>query len=428
MRSGARHEVTCGKLAQLNPMTRALKFLFVSNGHGEDAIGARLAEDVIRVARERQINIQLEAVPIVGCGDAYERVGVKVSGPRWLPPSGGFTFTSLARFLEDWRDGMRAKTHQQHWAVRRSKPDVVIVVGDVYALWVTFSFAFKEASPRVWQVQPLVSRYYQDGMTAQDRLERLNRVTVDSFTGVERRFMRRVERVYARDQRTADWLHELGVPQANFVGNLMMDALEPELELQPVLDGRPVLALLPGTRDDHLESLPKMLTAVALLPEFQVFAALSQASANLELPRGWIWTAPTEAERAVTASRVALHESGARVPILERAFAALLHASSLVLGTSGTGNEQAVGLGKPVIGFPTRGPQYTLNFARAQGRLLGPGLTLLEGATPELISSTVRAVVNDPTKLEAIKQIGFDRMGLPGGSRRVAKEILTRVV
>jgi uncharacterized protein (TIGR03492 family) len=409
-------------------MTRSIKILFVSNGHGEDAIGSRLARDVLEVARESQTAVELEAVPIVGRGDAYQQVGVKVSGPRWLPPSGGFTFTSLSRFLGDWRDGMRAKTHQQHWAVRRSKPDVVIVVGDVYALWVTFSFAFKEASPLVFQVQPLVSRYYQDGMTAQDRLERLNRVTVDSFTGVERGYMRRVERVYARDQRTADWLVELGVPQASFVGNLMMDALEPELELHPVLDGRPVLALLPGTRDDHVESLPKMLTAAALLPELQTFAALAQPSEKLELPQGWTWTAPTLAERTVTATRVALHESGARVPILERAFAALLHASSLVLGTSGTGNEQAVGLGVPVIGFPTRGPQFTKNFARAQKRLLGAGLTLLEQANPQIIAATARALRNDAAKLEAVKKAGFERMGSPGGSRRVAQEILARVL
>jgi uncharacterized protein (TIGR03492 family) len=406
-------------------MTRALKILFISNGHGEDAIGSRLAKDVFEVAREKNLGVMLEAVPIVGRGDAYERVGVQVSGPRWSPPSGGFTFTAWSRFLEDWRDGMREKTHQQHWAVRRSKPDVVIVVGDVYALWVTFSFAFKEATPRVFQVQPLVSRYYQDGMTAQDRFERLNRVTVDSFTGVERSFMRRVERVYARDQRTADWLHELGVPQASFAGNLMMDALEPELELHPVLDGRPVLALLPGTRDDHLESLPKMLEAVALLPELQTFAALSHASQKLELPRGWAWSTPTEIERAVSAARVALHDSGARVPLLGGAFAALLRASNLVLGTSGTGNEQAVGLGVPVIGFPTSGPQFTRNFARAQGRLLGAGLTLLEdGVTPEQLASEARAVLSDPVKLEAVKKTGLERLGLAGGSRRVAIEIL----
>ena len=99
-------------------------------------------------------------------------------------------------------------------------------------------------------------------MTAQDRLARANRVTVDSFTAPDRWYMKRVEKIWARDARTSEWLHELGLPQADFAGNVMMDLLEPELDLKPLLDadgsGRPVLALLPGTRDDYRESLPRM--------------------------------------------------------------------------------------------------------------------------------------------------------------------------
>jgi uncharacterized protein (TIGR03492 family) len=384
-----------------------MKILFVSNGHGEDAIGAFLAKTMLELAPD----LEIEAVPIVGRGNVYEQAGIRVLGPRWSPPSGGFTFTSLDLFLKDWRDGMRQKTHEQHWAIRNSRADAVMIVGDVYALWVTFSFAFKDAKPRVFQYQPLVSRYYQDGMNASDKLERSSRVTVDSFVLPERLYMKRVEKVFTRDERSAAWLRELGVAHAKFAGNIMMDLLTPELELPT--DTRPVVALLPGTRSDYLFSLPIMLETAALLPEFQTIAAFS---GKLELPSTWVWTSGNF-------SRVARHDSGIEVPMLEHGFAALLHAASVVLGTSGTGNEQAVGLGKPVVGFPTQGPQYLEGFAKAQKRLLGAGLTL-EQANPENLARAVKTAHQDQNFRTQVKQTGLERMGLPGGAKRIALEIL----
>ena len=55
-----------------------MKVLVVSNGHGEDAIGARLAREL----RDLDARVELEAVPLVGRGLAYEGVVDRVSGPR----------------------------------------------------------------------------------------------------------------------------------------------------------------------------------------------------------------------------------------------------------------------------------------------------------------------------------------------------------
>lgn len=109
--------------------------------------------------------------------------------------------------------------------------------------------------------------------------------------------------------------------------------------------------------------------------------------------------------------------------MLEHGFAALLQAASVVLGTSGTGNEQAVGLGKPVIGFPTTGPQYLEGFAKAQKRLLGVGLTL-ESANPELLARAVKIAHQNQDFRAQVKQAGLERMGLPGGAKRIALEVL----
>jgi uncharacterized protein (TIGR03492 family) len=405
-----------------------MKLLFVSNGHGEDAIGGRLAQEFRKLAP----NLELAAMPIVGRGMPYERAGIPVLGPRWELPSGGFTFTSLELLLGDWRDGMYQKTHEQHWAVRNANADTVLVVGDVYALWVTFSFAFKnQKTPRVFQVQPLVSRSYQDHMTAQDRLERANRVTVDSFTAPDRWFMKRVEKIWARDARTAAWLHELGLPQASFTGNVMMDLLEPECDLAPLLDAngsdRPVLALLPGTRDDYRESLPRMLELITQLRdqlEVQAFAAFPGDLNRLELPQGWTWTEPSLLERDASTERTAVYGT-TRVPMLRNAFAALLHASQAVLGTAGTANEQAVGLGKPTVAFPTNGPQFTGSFARAQKRLLGDGLILVPNDTDQIVNGVRQALTLEAR--DAAKRAGLERMGTPGGANKIVLEVLEKL-
>ena len=410
-----------------------MKLLLISNGHGEDAIGGRLAREFRKLAP----NLELAAVPIVGRGMPYERAGIPVLGPRWELPSGGFTFTSFDLLLGDWRDGMYQKTHEQHWAVRNANADAVLVVGDVYALWVTFSFAFKNGrKPRVFQVQPLVSRSYQDNMTAQDRLERANRVTVDSFTAPDRWYMKRVEKIWARDARTSEWLHEFGLPQADFAGNVMMDLLEPECDLQAVLDAngsasksdRPVLALLPGTRDDYRESLPRMLEVVAQLPkhqlEVQAFAAFPGDLNRFELPDSWTWTEPSVLERQASAERTALNGQ-VRVPMLRNAFAALLHASEVALGTAGTANEQAVGLGKPTVAFPTNGPQFTGSFARAQKRLLGDGLILVPNQTDQILQGVRQALT--PEARAAAKQAGLERMGTPGAANKIVLEVLEKL-
>lgn len=400
-----------------------MKLLFVSNGHGEDAIGGHLTRTLFTL----DSSLEIEAMPIIGRGMPYERAGVRVLGPRMDLPSGGFTFTSLKLFWNDWNAGMRQMCHDQFWAIRRAQPDAVIVVGDVYALWASLRFTRTDGrKPPVFQYQPLVSVRYREGMSAQDWFDRLNRVTVDGFVSLERHWMRSVNRVYTRDEPSAAWLRDHAVPQAQCVGNLMMDLLEPERDMASILTGQPVVLLLPGSRDDYLFSMPLMLEVVQHLEGVQIMAAFTGDVSRLRLPPNWLWINPTPMECEASADRVAIHAGGVRVPILRDAFAAALHAAQVVIGTTGTANEQAVGLGKPVIGFPTRGPQYLEPFARAQRRLLGPGLILTQPDALEVLAA-VRAALTNPEWLEVARHSGLERMGVAGGATKLAREVLEAV-
>jgi uncharacterized protein (TIGR03492 family) len=114
------------------------------------------------------------------------------------------------------------------------------------------------------------------------------------------------------------------------------------------------------------------------------------------------------------------------------AFAEIMTASDIVVGMAGTAIEQAVGLGKPVIQIPGKGPQFTYRFAEAQMRLLGPSVQTIgtTAATPETIARSATAIdrtLNDRTYLDACLVAGLDRVGTVGGSAAMAAEFWNRV-
>jgi uncharacterized protein (TIGR03492 family) len=92
------------------------------------------------------------------------------------------------------------------------------------------------------------------------------------------------------------------------------------------------------------------------------------------------------------------------------------HHAKVALGTVGTANEQAAGLG-----IPTPGPQFTLGFAQRQRRLLGPALTLAK-PEPTEIAQAVRAVLEEE-RYRLASAAGKERIGTPGALPRIAEEI-----
>jgi hypothetical protein len=91
---------------------------------------------------------------------------------------------------------------------------------------------------------------------------------------------------------------------------------------------------------------------------------------------------------------------------------------------AGTATEQFVGLGKPAIAIPGKGPQFTPAFAEAQTRLLGPSLILVE--QPDKVASVVQQLLHDPDWLQLIAENGSQRMGQPGAASRIANCLMER--
>ncbi|PTA66897.1 lipid-A-disaccharide synthase-related protein [Deinococcus arcticus] len=390
--------------------------LIVSNGYAEDLIGAALARELARAGRG-----PVWALPLVGEGRAYQGAA-QLQGPHLSLPSGGFPFGSVANLRADLRAGLLTVSLRQWAAARRLGAQVaqVIVVGDTYALLVGTLAARAVPGARgprlpLTHLQPLVSAHYARGMTPLDHLRELNALGANLFMPWEVALARRARRVYTRDQPSAAQLARRGV-NATYRGSFALDILPPpERDLSPLLDSRPVLALLPGQRGDAAFSLPLMLEAAAALPELQAVVAFAGPLSGLPPLPGW-----TRDE--VDGAALWLGRDQTRVLVLRGAFAAVVRRAALALGTAGTAAEQAAGLGVPVVGFPTPGPQYVAGFARRQARLLGRALTVAEPRAAA-VAGAARALLTDPRRRAAAVQDGRARIGEPGALPAVVAEL-----
>jgi uncharacterized protein (TIGR03492 family) len=112
--------------------TKAL-VLFISNGHGEDLN----ASECLRVFRQKYPNVEVAALPIVGEGNAYRRLGVEMPiGPTKSLPSGGFVYMDRFKLLADLRSGLLSLLWQQiNAAIAYGKNcDLVFAAGDIVSL------------------------------------------------------------------------------------------------------------------------------------------------------------------------------------------------------------------------------------------------------------------------------------------------------
>ncbi|MFK7601456.1 lipid-A-disaccharide synthase-related protein [Deinococcus sp. SM5_A1] len=380
--------------------------LFISNGTAEDLIGARLAG---------LLTGEIRSAPLVGEGRAYAAAEANRVGRVLHLPSGGFPFGSLNNLKADLRAGLIGDSLGQ-WrdAVRGARgAGAVVVVGDAYALMVGTVAARINKLPLI-HVQTLLSAQYLDGLGLRGALRELNALGANLPMPYELRLARGADAVFVRDAATQRHYRRRGVP-ARFAGSFAMDVLdrpEHELNLPP---GRPVLALLPGSREDHRESLPVMLRAAALLPEVAALVAWPHDWEAVTLPDGWTLEIRNDAEALATGE-------GASIRLLRGAFGAVAQAADIAIGTSGTANEQLAGLGVPVVAFATSGPQYTEGFARRQGRLLGAALRVV-GADPQELAAEVRSTLGNGSKRARAALDGLTRIGPAGALPVIAAEI-----
>jgi uncharacterized protein (TIGR03492 family) len=226
---------------------------------------------------------------------------------------------------------------------------------------------------------------------------------------------RRASRIFARDPDTAQALAATGLP-AVALGNVMMDLVEGAGETFGLSPNAQVVTLLPGSRADapgNAVLLARAAQAIAAEePGVRFLLAVAPTVAVEDVLRRLPQAEPNEGGATV---------GGARF-VLTSAFADAVARASVIIGMAGTANEQAAGLGRPVVAFPGPGTQFTPAFLQMQHRLLGDAL-LPTRDWREAAAAVVR-LLRDPDERELRGAAGRARMGPPGASARISAALL----
>ena len=395
--------------------------LLLSNGHGEDLSGAKIAEALM--AR----GIAVEALPLVGHGRPYRQAGVPVLGRTRECSTGGLGYTSLAGQLREiWEGQWTYLVGRLLWLARhRRRFQRVVGVGDLLAVlgaWL--------GGPGAAVYLVAYSSHYE------------GRLRLPWPCGALLRSPRTVQ-IWSRDALTAHQLSAQLGKQVVFAGNPFLDGV---MEVSQATPQGQSLALLPGSRmPEALQNLSLMLQVVSRLPialakgqqqgqPLRIQAALvssltAEAIETMAAPLGW----------QLDPGRSLLRRGPWQVELGWGQFAAILNRADLALASAGTASEQAVGLGKPVLQLCGRGPQFTATFAEAQRRLLGPGVSCATGkpgsaavlqATADLAAQHLAAQADPeagPAWRRQLAALGAERIGAAGGSAQIATAIMDRI-
>lgn len=371
-------------------MTRRRSVLIVSNGHGEDAVGAALA-------RRLPADVLIRAFPLVGLGGAYG--AIPLLEPRHLLPSGGFALRGGWRHLwADLRAGGAALWLGQRRALRaQRRVNLVIGIGDTYCLWMA-----SLARPKVVFVATAKSE------------------SSDPHRALERSIIRRAARlVFARDGVTARALALYGIA-ARWVGNVLMDTIADAGPAPHLAGGLPTVTLLPGSRSDAAVTLPHLLRLCELVGRRGAVGFMCALAPHLD--HAALTTAARRVGWSVEDDTLRL---GGTTVALTHAFRSAVTAADVVVGLAGTANEQAAGLGKPVVAFPGPGMQYTTRFLGLQRRLLGDALVGASGWRDA--ADAVLRLLADGEERRRRGEVGKARMGGPGAVAQIAAEVARMV-
>ncbi|OGC09153.1 hypothetical protein A3J90_07670 [candidate division WOR-1 bacterium RIFOXYC2_FULL_37_10] len=361
------------------------KVLFLSNGHGEDQTAAKIIEKL-------PPDIDISIMPMVG---DFATVGARlitplrlhVIGPKKSLPSGGFSARNLFALPKDILNGLFGLLYSQIKTLKslRGQFDLVVAIGDVIPILA----ALVTRTPFIF-VGVNKSDYYK--------------TFGYNYTSWEKWLLKKYAKiVFARDEHTAKSLKEEGI-KAVYEGNPLMDGIG-AYEIIEKKEGETIIGFLPGTRK---EDIPKNI---------EDFEKIAEELLKIDKNFRFLIADNCEGTRLIASLRGAPFET-------------VIYNSDIIIGLSGTGNEQAAGIGKPVVSFVGRGAQYNKKFANAQKELLGDALSLIVGTncnTPLQIANEIITILHDPARYNYMSETGKNRMGKSGATKKIAEDIADKV-
>ncbi|EAZ91448.1 lipid-A-disaccharide synthase-related protein [Crocosphaera chwakensis] len=403
-----------------------MEILVISNGHGEDVIAVSIIEALKKFSKLSKI----VALPLVGTGYAYEKANIPIIGTVKTMPSGGFN-QDVNQLWRDVNGGLLTLTYHQYRTIKQwgQNGGKILAVGDILPLlfaWVSGGeFAFMGTAKSDYYL-----RDEKGWLTSTSPVERW---LGSMYFPWECWLMTRLacRGVFVRDSLTAQTLQKWSIPVYD-LGNPMMDHFSVNPSVTIPFDTEPlIILLLPGSRMPEaqhnwqliLEGIHSVIEAYS--QRLLLFLAAITPSFNSVpfqedlIDKGWK-KEPYHTYNLLIQDRqtISFTHRNATLIISQHAYQTCLQLSHIGIAMAGTATEQFVGLGKPVISIPGKGPQFTQKFAQNQTRLLGCSVTLVD--TPQQVGTTLKQLMNDPKQLQTIAENGQKRLGSPGAAQRIA--------
>jgi uncharacterized protein (TIGR03492 family) len=367
------------------------RLLIISNGIGEDSVGAEIARRLPRT-------LIADAYPMLGEGKAYKSA-CPVVGPRASLASEGSRI-DRGTIMRDIGGGMLGTIQPALKFLKGAKEtyDGFLVIGDFIGVGACWLAGLKGV---------VYLDVYHTGYGRQ-------------YLWIEKLIIKQTcGTVFCRSPRLANSLRSSGI-DARASGNVMMDTIPAgdydakrrRLRLKAV-------TLLPGSRDATIANFALQIEALALLPDQMkpdVFVAVADGIDPQEMAKAanLFFHGPSGRERT-DAGR--LSGRGLHVHLARGALKPLVDASDVILSQAGTATIQALGLGHPVITFSRQNDRMK-RFIE-ENRLFGEARRIVP-AEAEKISEAVRRLLADAGEVERLSAIGKERIGGPG----VIKEII----
>jgi uncharacterized protein (TIGR03492 family) len=400
------------------------KLLCLSNGHGEDAIAVAILQQLPTE------NLEIVALPLVGQGYAYTKNNIPILGSVQSLPSGGFIYMDGRQLWQDLQSGLLKLTFQQYhtikqWVKQKAQSQIAILaVGDILPLflaWLTgVNYAFIGTAKSEYYLRN-EQGWYQDTSL-------IERSFGSIYFPWERWLMSspRCLGVFPRDHLTATILQKYPIPVLDY-GNPMMDLHRVTPQSQPS-EGLTIV-LLPGSRPKEAQrnwqTILKAVTKIIHTITNEPLLFLGAIAPNLSLEDLAKSLCDWQPQTTESVNAAIFKYKNAKLVLNQDAYADCLYMADFAIAMAGTATEQFVGLGKPAIAIPGKGPQYTPAFAKAQSKLLGPSLILVE--QPEETANVIISIRHDSQRLQKIAANGQYRLGKPGAAQRIAEYLWTNL-
>jgi len=389
-------------------MENKKSILFVSNGHGEDIITAQIIQTIFKKTKKDDLNI--DVLPIVGEGNRFKDLPVNILGPEVKLPSGGFARNSLTNLLKDLKAGLLSKTYKQvrDLIKSRKEDELSVVVGDIYILLLTGIFK----GGKIIFFPTAKSEY------------------IEGHYKIERYLMKKFANlVLPRDEKTKNDLKAHNI-NTEFYGNLMMDCFNINNIKFDIDYDKIKIGILPGSREEAYDNMLDFLNVIENLEDLTTdqFEFLTAVANNFSLAslkeklKNTSWDIIDKKDEYIKL-QLKSPKGNSRISIIYNGFGDVLDQAKLFMGMAGTANEQAAGMGKPVIIFPGTGAQFTYEFAVDQKRLLGEGVKFVDRDFNK-VAYAILELLEDEEEYKKRSNAGKNRMGDRGAADKTAKRVL----